>query len=148
MELDSTPRGPDAFVYLVLPYRPIYFTLVSLTIISWNVRVLNSRIKLSLVFNHLKTYRPVICIFQETHHTGSKVLGLKTTLGGPILSCNLLLLRQRGKCAYPQILLFHSGRLAPGPWGVICYSARGNCKFAYGGGGTIHPPTGIFDSFK
>lgn len=53
-----------------------------------------------------------------------------------------------GECAYSQVPLFHSGGFASGPWGEVCHSPHGNCKCNYGGGGTIHPPTGIFDSFK
>lgn len=51
--------------------------MAPVTIISWNVRGLNSRVKRSLVFNFLKLHRPDICILQETHLTGGRVLSLK-----------------------------------------------------------------------
>lgn len=47
------------------------------TIVSWNTRGLNSSVKRSLVFQFLKTYHPQICILQETHLTGSKLLSLR-----------------------------------------------------------------------
>lgn len=53
--------------------------MASIFIISWNVRAqgLNSKFKRSLLFNFLKRYHPHICILQETHLTGSRVLACK-----------------------------------------------------------------------
>lgn len=43
-------------------------TLMSpLTILSWNVRSLNSKIKRCLVLNLLEKYNPHVCILQENH---------------------------------------------------------------------------------
>lgn len=46
-------------------------------IVSWNVRGLNSAIKRSLVINYLRKLHPHICILQETHLVGSRVMCLK-----------------------------------------------------------------------
>lgn len=51
--------------------------MVLLTIVLLNVRRLNAGFKLSLVFIYLKKYNPPICILQEIHLVGSKVLSLK-----------------------------------------------------------------------
>lgn len=51
--------------------------MASLSLITWNVRGLNSKIKHSLVFTYLKKYHPHICILQETPLTGSRILALK-----------------------------------------------------------------------
>lgn len=48
-----------------------------LTVLSWNVRGLNSKIKRSLVFNFLKKYNPHICLLQETHLVGGRTLALR-----------------------------------------------------------------------
>lgn len=48
-----------------------------LTILSWNVRGLNSKYKRSLLFHYLKPHNPHIVLLQETHLTGNKVLALK-----------------------------------------------------------------------
>lgn len=51
--------------------------MAPLTVISWNVRGLNSMIKGTLVFKFLKQYSPDICILQETHLVGDRVLSLR-----------------------------------------------------------------------
>lgn len=45
--------------------------------ISWNIRCLNDKVKRSLVMTYLKKHNPHVCILQETHLVGSKVLSLK-----------------------------------------------------------------------
>lgn len=47
------------------------------TILSWNVQSLNSAVKRSLVFNYLRKCNPHLCILQETHLIGSRILSLK-----------------------------------------------------------------------
>lgn len=49
--------------------------MAELSIISWNVRGLNSATKRTLVFKYLQKYNP--CILQETHLIGRRVLGLQ-----------------------------------------------------------------------
>lgn len=44
--------------------------------ISWKVRGLNDRLIRSLVMAYLKKYIPHVCILQETHLVGSKILSL------------------------------------------------------------------------
>lgn len=51
--------------------------MAPLTILSWNVRRLNSKIKRPLVFTYVKKYSPQICILQETHLIGSRTLALR-----------------------------------------------------------------------
>lgn len=54
------PRSTDAF-----------------SVISWNVRGLNSKFKRALLFQYLKSHNPHILILQETHLLGSKLMALK-----------------------------------------------------------------------
>lgn len=51
--------------------------MAHMKLLSWNVRGLNDKVKRSLVLTYLKKYNPHVCILQETHLAGSKVLGLK-----------------------------------------------------------------------
>lgn len=60
-----------------LPSYLSYRDMAPLKILSWNVRGLNHKIKRSLVFDYLKKYTPHICILQETHLVGGRVMGLK-----------------------------------------------------------------------
>lgn len=46
-------------------------------VVSWNVRGLNSAVKRSLVLAYLRRLRPQVCILQETHLVGSRILSLK-----------------------------------------------------------------------
>lgn len=47
------------------------------SVLSWNVRGLNSKFKRALLMRYLKTHSPHFILLQETHLTGSKVLTLK-----------------------------------------------------------------------
>lgn len=47
------------------------------TVLSWNVRGLNSKFKRALLTRYLKLHSPHLILLQETHLTGSKVLTLK-----------------------------------------------------------------------
>lgn len=51
-------------------------------IVSWNSRGLNSKFKRSLVFQFLQRQSPHICILQETHLTGGKLLSLRRSWMG------------------------------------------------------------------
>lgn len=51
--------------------------MADLSVISWNVRGLNSATKRTLVFKYLQKYNPHIRIFQETHLMGTHILGLR-----------------------------------------------------------------------
>lgn len=51
--------------------------MASVSVMSWNVWGLNSATKRSLVFKYLQRYNPHICVFQETHLIGNRILGLK-----------------------------------------------------------------------
>lgn len=55
----------------------LHAAMAPIRIISWNVRGLNDKIKRSLVMAYLKKYTTHICILQETHLVGRKVLSLK-----------------------------------------------------------------------
>lgn len=44
---------------------------------SWNVRGLNSAVKRFLVLDYLRKLRPHVCILQETHLVGFRILSLK-----------------------------------------------------------------------
>lgn len=48
-----------------------------ISLMSWNVRGLSSKVKRSLVFDFIKRYKPHIILLQETHLQGSKVMALK-----------------------------------------------------------------------
>lgn len=49
----------------------------SFTILSWNVRALNSKFKRALLFQYLKSSSSQLILLQETHLIGSKILTLK-----------------------------------------------------------------------
>ena len=49
----------------------------SFSILSWNVRGLNSKFKRATLFQYLKTRSPQLILLQETHLMGSKILTLK-----------------------------------------------------------------------
>lgn len=51
--------------------------MANFSIISWNVQGLNSAIKRSLIFKYLQKYNPHICVLQETHLIGIRILGLR-----------------------------------------------------------------------
>lgn len=51
--------------------------MADFTVLSWNVRGLNSAIKRSLVLKYIQQHNPKICILQETHLVGAKIMGLK-----------------------------------------------------------------------
>lgn len=51
--------------------------MAPLRVLSWNVRGLADKIKRSLVFDYIKKYNPHICILQETHLVGSKIMSLR-----------------------------------------------------------------------
>uniref|UniRef100_A0A803JPQ3 Reverse transcriptase domain-containing protein n=1 Tax=Xenopus tropicalis TaxID=8364 RepID=A0A803JPQ3_XENTR len=51
--------------------------MASYSIVSWNIRGLNSKFKRSLMWSYLKRYPPSILLLQETHLVGQKVLALK-----------------------------------------------------------------------
>lgn len=51
--------------------------MAKFTVVSWNVRGLNSAVKHFLVFNYLRKLNPHIYILQETPLIGSRVLSLK-----------------------------------------------------------------------
>lgn len=51
--------------------------MAPLTLVSWNVRGMNSPVKRILVFKFLKDYNPDIFLFQETHLVGGRILSLK-----------------------------------------------------------------------
>lgn len=51
--------------------------MTHMKLLSWNIQGLHDKVKHSLVFTYLKKHNPHICILQENHLVGSKVLGLK-----------------------------------------------------------------------
>lgn len=51
----------------------------SFTVLSWNVRGLNSKFNRALLFQYLKSNCPQLILLQETHLLGSKNLPLKKT---------------------------------------------------------------------
>lgn len=51
--------------------------MANFTVLSWNVRGLNSAIKRSLVLKYIQQHNPKICILQETHLVGTRILGLR-----------------------------------------------------------------------
>lgn len=61
----------------VLQYISKVSHMALLTLNSWNVQGMNSKVKRALVFKFLKQYSPDICIFQETHLIGGRVLSLR-----------------------------------------------------------------------
>lgn len=54
-----------------------YLPMSPISIASWNGRGLNSAVKKSLVFKCLQKTAPHVCILQETHLVGFKILGLR-----------------------------------------------------------------------
>lgn len=61
--------NPTVFIIFIF-----FWVMANFTVLSWNIRGLNSAIKRSLVFKYLKNYNPQICILQETHLVGARVL--------------------------------------------------------------------------
>ena len=59
------------------PNSCLFAMEVSLKILAWNVRGLNSKFKRSLIFDYIKKYKPHLILLQETHLQGSRVLSLK-----------------------------------------------------------------------
>lgn len=51
--------------------------MADFTVLSWNVRGLNSAIKRSLVHKYIQQHNLKICILQETHLIGARIMGLK-----------------------------------------------------------------------
>lgn len=51
--------------------------MTQIFVISWNMQGFNSAHKRSLVFNYVRKYSPHICVLQETHLMGSRILSLK-----------------------------------------------------------------------
>lgn len=49
----------------------------ALNVLSWNTRGMNSPTKRCLVFQFIKSYNPHICVLQETHLMGSRILSIK-----------------------------------------------------------------------
>lgn len=54
-----------------------FSTVGKISILSWNVLGMNSRLKRFLVFDFIRRYKPHIILLQETHLQGSKVMALK-----------------------------------------------------------------------
>lgn len=65
------PEGPTA------PTNSPLYDMAALKILTWNVRGLSERAKLTAVLSHLKSQRADISILVETHLTGQKQLCLK-----------------------------------------------------------------------
>lgn len=55
----------------------LILTMSRIKVITWNVRGKNSAFKRLIVFIFLRRFSPHICILQETHFLGSRVLGLR-----------------------------------------------------------------------
>lgn len=61
----------------ILHYGIQYMVMSKLCVISWNVRVLNSKVKRSLMFEYLARHNLHVILLQQTHLHGSRVMALK-----------------------------------------------------------------------
>lgn len=64
----------------VLPATMTQSNDTTFTILSWNVRGLNSKFKRALLFCYLKSHSPRLILLQETHLMGNKLMAPKPWL--------------------------------------------------------------------